>query len=153
MIVAAKVLRVLVGVTLAAAGAGKLLDPGGPRIGPVLIGAASGPVALAAAVVEDALPWVEVLTGVAVLTGAGRVARHVLAALLGGAFLAVALAIPEGVRCGCFGAFGEFESRAAHATAAGALTLAAAALFALESKTLKTKDLRRIRRIQDCEAT
>jgi hypothetical protein len=153
VIAAAWVLRALVGGALAAAGAGKLLDGAGARIGPVLLGAASGPVALAAACVEDALPCVEILTAIAVLGGVGRVARHVLACGLGAAFCAIALAIPDGVRCGCFGVLGDFDSRAAHVAVAGMLTLAAAALVVVESKLLKTRDLGRVRRIQECEAT
>jgi hypothetical protein len=149
----APVLRAVVGSAFVVAGAGKLLDQEEPRIAPVLLGAAPGPVAFAAALAEDALPWIELLAGVAFWSAAGTIARHFLGVSLASLFLAVALAIPEGVRCRCFGALGEFESRAGHAIVASALAAGVIALYGAERKRMKPLDLGDQRRTGVPEAT
>jgi hypothetical protein len=132
VIAVAGLLRALVGAALLAAGAGKLLAPEGVRVAPVLLGSASGPSMLASTVVEDALPALEILAGLAIWTGIGRLARDLIAVILGAIFVAAALLVPEGVRCGCLGVFGGFEGRAAHVAASSGILAAATLLLALE---------------------
>ena len=147
MTLARGVLRVLVGAVFVAAAAGKIAGDGGTRIAPVLLGAGSGIAGMSAAVAEDAMPWLELLAGLATWVGLGRVARGMLAIVLGASFTAVALLMPDGVRCGCFGVLGELPSRAAHVAMAFAVLLASAALLWLElrkdcdPKSLLSKDL------------
>jgi hypothetical protein len=133
---ATKVLRAVVGLAFVAAGAGKLLGPGKTRIAPVLLGTASGTLATAAAVVEDGLPWLEVLAGCAAWVGAGRAVRCLLGLGLAALFVLVAFALPDGVRCGCFGVLGELDGRAAHLGVAGTLGALVLALFWSEHKAL-----------------
>jgi hypothetical protein len=149
---ASGVLRAVGGAAFVLAGAGKLAG-GGPRVGPVLLGTAPGPVVLAAAVLEVAVPWLELLTGLALWAGVGRVAAHVLGLVLGALFLAVALTLPEGVRCGCFGALGAFESRAGHLAVAGGLTTVVLASFLVGRKSFAVNELRYERRTDVPEAT
>jgi hypothetical protein len=153
VILAARLLRALVGAAFAAAGLGKLLDADAPRIGPLLVGAAPGWAGLLVAAFEDALPWLELVVALATWAAAGRLARHALAVGLGALFLAVAWAIPDGVRCGCLGALGDFESRAAHAAVAACLLGLSVALLIVERKACDGRDLRKERRIPACEAT
>ena len=106
--------RVLLGLSLIAAGLGKHLADHAVRLAPVIVGGASGPVMLASTVVEDAVPALEIVTGIAFVAGIGWMSRTLLGLSLGTSFLLVALLMPPGVRCACMGIFGGFESRAAH---------------------------------------
>lgn len=142
MTLARGVLRALVGAVFVVAAAGKIADDEGTRIAPVLLGAGSGIAGTSAAVAEDAMPWLELLAGVATWVGAGRVARGLLAIVLGASFTAIALLMPDGVRCGCFGVLGELPSRAAHVALASGVLLASAVLLWL--------DLRRSTLASDC---
>jgi hypothetical protein len=150
---AVRAIRAALGAVFVAAGAGKLLAPDAGRIGPVLLGATSGPLAIAASAAEEAVPWLELLAGTATWIAAGRTLRHLLALALAALFVGVAVAMPEGVRCGCFGALLDLEDRRAHVAIAGGVALAVGALFALERKSMRESGLRPLRRKPAPEAT
>jgi hypothetical protein len=119
------VARTALGLVLLAAGIGKLVERGGFRLAPLLLGDVAGPVLVASVLLEDALPGVEVTCGAAMLFGVGRWTRHAVAIVLAASFVAAAAAMPPGVRCHCFGAFGGLRAGAGHgAVAVGLLGLA-----------------------------
>jgi hypothetical protein len=138
---AAGIARVVAGMAFLAAGAGKLASERTVRFGPLLLGEAPGPIAFAGTVVEDALPGLEVLIGAAYLAGLGRRVRTAGAGALGAAFVGAAAAIPEGVRCACFGALGGFEGRPGHLAAAGVLSGIVFVAWRLESRDEARKAL------------
>jgi len=125
-------LRIVIGAVFVAAGAGKLVGGPAPRLAPVVLGGAPGPVATAASVVEDALPLLELLAGLAVWGSVGRWVRSLLGIGLAVIATGVAVMIPEGVRCGCFGFLGGPEGRVAHLSVASGLLAATIALAAAE---------------------
>jgi hypothetical protein len=134
MTVLRRLLRGAVGAVLVLAAAGKLLDERGTRLAPILLGAGPGGAGVAAAVVEDALPWLELLAGLATWLAAGRWARSAIVVALGGALVWVSAAMPAGVRCGCFGMLWELESRAGHVALASCVALSGCALCWLERR-------------------
>ena len=132
-----RALRWLLGGTLIAAGASKLVGTGGPRLAPILFAGAPPGVGRALIAAEAALPAVEILTGIATACAAGRLVRHVAAVALAAAFGAAGVLLPPGVRCDCLGVLGGFESRGVHVTVAGVLLVAAAALWIADHRAAR----------------
>jgi hypothetical protein len=77
--------------------------------------------------IELGLPYIECLVAASLIIEVAPISGRILAALLSGGFLVVALLLPENMNCGCFGVLGGFEGRMLHV---GLATLLLILIFA-----------------------
>ena len=117
------VARVALAAVMVMAGIGKLVHEGGSDI--VVVLQIEGVVTRwLAHAMERAAPLVEVVISVGMLAERLVGVSCVAGIILTSGFLYVAVAVPQGVECNCFGMWGGFSSRQAHITVATAMLVA-----------------------------